>query len=112
MEKKVFGTAGADETKTFVRQLLDRAFGHLNISHRTTWRAANRHTHADQPPSGYWVDCTYQPAPTLLGHHHEPRLRAALAETGVLQIGPNLGPGRLDGLDLPAPGEGVLDLPP
>jgi hypothetical protein len=32
MEKKVFGTASADETKTLVRQLLDRAFGHLNIS--------------------------------------------------------------------------------
>jgi hypothetical protein len=35
MEKKVFGTAGLDETKPLVRQLLDRAFGHLNISRRT-----------------------------------------------------------------------------
>lgn len=47
-----------------------------------------------------------------LPHHHEPSLRPTLAEVEVLQIGPDLVPGRLAGLDHPALGEGVLDLLP
>ena len=47
VEKKVFGTARADEAKTLIRQLLDRAFGHLNFSRMIRWWAANRHTIAD-----------------------------------------------------------------
>src|SRR5262249_15138700 len=34
-------------------------------------------------------------------HHHEPRLRTAGAEADLVQIGPDLEPGRLDRLDHP-----------
>ena len=41
-------------------------------------------------------------------HHHEPRLRSSFAEGEVLQIGPDLEPGRLDGFDVAALGEGIV----
>jgi SAM-dependent methyltransferase len=47
-----------------------------------------------------------------LERHREPRLRPAVPEAAVLRIGPDLVPGRLDGLDDPPLGEGVLDLLP
>ena len=43
--------------------------------------------------------------------HREPRLRPALAERDVLQVGADLEPGRPDLLDVPAVGERFPDLP-
>src|SRR5262249_55019002 len=40
--------------------------------------------------------------------YRKPRLRPALAEAELLEVGPDLGPGRLDGLDAPALSEGVV----
>src|SRR5207248_667035 len=40
--------------------------------------------------------------------HCKPRLRPALAEGQVLQVGPDLVAGRLDGFDGPALGESVV----
>src|SRR5262249_60203690 len=50
---------------------------------------------------------------TLSGstHDHEPRLRPALGERQVLEVGPDLIPRRLDGLDFPVPGEGGVPFP-
>ena len=45
-------------------------------------------------------------------HPRKPRLRPALAEADVLQIGPDLEPCWLDGFDLPAIGERFFDLSP
>src|SRR5207244_7446328 len=47
-------------------------------------------------------------SPSLPTDHAEPRLRPALAEGHVLQIGADLDPYRLDGLDVPALAEGGM----
>jgi hypothetical protein len=53
-------------------------------------------------------------APTSSGppHHHEPRLRPAVAEREVLQIGPDLEPRRHDTLHGPPLSKGDLNLLP
>jgi hypothetical protein len=69
--------------------------------------AASAVSQVDLPQGDYSRSKQTSPRPP---HHHEPRLRPALAEADVLEVWPNLEPCRLDGLDLPALSERVLNL--
>lgn len=51
VEKQVFVLPRANEPKTLVRHLFDRALGHACLPTKIGWREAAQHTIAEKPPS-------------------------------------------------------------